>query len=109
MAKDDEFKRIRTEIPNSPFFALAFPAPEEKDFERIASNPEVFILTDGVKQVKAIRRDFRIFDWYHIPDLFCWVTYGKNATDTWDMLTKTYPDMGKSDKVAFFLFERLKD
>ena len=107
MANNSEFKRIRTEIPNSQFFALAFPTPDEKDLDRITSNPEIFILTDGIKQVKAIRRDFRIFDWFRIPDIFCWVTYGMSAIEARDMLSKTYPDMADNDKVAFFLFERV--
>lgn len=107
MAKDDEFKRIKTDIPNSPFFALAFPPPEEKDWERIGSQPEVFILTDGFRQVKAIRRGFRIFDWYTIPDLICWMSYGMCAMDTWDLLKKTYKDMENNSKVAFFTFERV--
>lgn len=107
MAKDDEFKRIKTQIPASPFFMLAFPAPDKKDWERIASSPEVFILTDGVKQVKAIRRDFKIFDWYTIPDIICWVAYGMSAIDAWEMLKQTYKEMETSTKVAFFMFEKV--
>lgn len=107
MAANDGYKRLGLSIPKSNFFMMAFPAPKEEDYEKILHNPEIMIVMDGNKEVRVMRREFVIYDWYTIPDQICYSIYGKNAMQTWDWLKSCYPSMTDESKVAFFLFEKI--
>ena len=101
-------KELPVNIPDSPFFLVAFPAPVNDRFE-VANTPvQMTMLRDG-KRVLVERGDYFHFPLKMLSNIICRLAYGKDKEWVKNHLKEQYRYLTDESEVAFFLFRELKE